>query len=458
MTARAGFRLPHPILLLLGGIVLATALTWLLPAGEFERRDDPVTGRRLVVAGTYHRVEPAPVGLMGTLLAVPRGLVEGADVVVTILLVGGAFALVERLGVLARGAGAITRRARGRGAPALVLVALVFATFGALENMQEEIIALVPVLLVLGRGLGFDPLSMVAASFGAAAIGSAFGPTNPFQAGIALQLAELPLLSGAGLRLVLLAVALAAWLAWTLRHAAAHRARTAGDSPAADAAAGAEAADAEPLTARDAVILLLLAVPILVYVVGVLRLDWGFDQLSALFFVAAIAIGLVSRLSASATMTAYVESMQPMVGAALLVGVARGISVVLADGRVIDTIVQGLAAPLAGRPAALAAVLMVPIHALLHLPVPSVSGQAALTLPILVPLSDLLGLPRQATVLAYQTGAGLSELLIPTNAALMAILLAAGVPYGRWLAFAVRGWALVVLVGLAGTIAAAISR
>ena len=444
MTARAGFRLPHPILLLLGGIVLATALTWLLPAGEFERRDDPVTGRRLVVAGTYHRVEPAPVGLMGTLLAVPRGLVEGADVVVTILLVGGAFALVERLGVLARGAGAITRRARGRGAPALVLVALVFATFGALENMQEEIIALVPVLLVLGRGLGVDALTMVAASTGAAAVGAAFGPSNPYQAGIALKLAQLPLLSGAGLRLVLLVVALAIWIALTMRHA------TRNPAPRSDD----EGTAVEPLTRRDVVILVLILAPLATYVVGVLQLDWGFNELSAVFFLAALVIGVIGGLGASGSTAAYLKGMEAMVAAAILVGVARGISVVLTDGRVIDTIVQGLASPLFGKPPALAGVLMVPIHAMIHLPVPSVSGQAALTMPILIPLSDLIGLSRQAAVLAYQTGAGLSELIIPTNAALMAVLLGAGVPYSRWLGFAIRGFVLLSLVGIVGILIA----
>jgi len=123
---------------------------------------------------------------------------------------------------------------------------------------------------------------------------------------------------------------------------------------------------------------------------------------------------------------------------------------VLTDGRVIDTIVQALASPLLGKPPGLAAVLMVPIQALIHLPVPSVSGQAALTMPILIPMSDLIGLSRNATVLAYQTGAGLAELLVPTNGALMAVLLAAGVPYSRWFSFAVRGFLLLTLVGIAG--------
>jgi uncharacterized ion transporter superfamily protein YfcC len=438
-------RLPHPIILLLGGIVLAAALTWVLPAGEFERHDDPVTGRSLVVAGTYHRVEPAPVGPLGVLLSVPRGLVAAAEVVIVILLVGGAFALVESLGTLARGAQAVVRAFGGRGIWALVPVAILFATFGALENMQEEIIALVPVLLVLGRGLGVDALTMVAASAGAAVVGSAFGPSNPFQAGIALKLAQLPLLSGAPLRLVLLAVALAIWIALTLRHAF----RNPVSRSAQDVAAG------ESLTRRDVLVLALTLAPLAAYVIGVVRFDWGFNELSALFFVAALIIGVIGGLGLSGSVAAYLKGMETLVSAAILIGIARSISVVLTDGRVIDTIVQGLASPLVGKPPALAAVLMVPIHALIHLPVPSVSGQAALTMPILIPMSDLIGLSRQATVLAYQTGAGLSEMLVPTNGAMMAILLAAGVPYTRWFGFAVRGVLLITVVGIVGILVSA---
>ena len=120
----------------------------------------------------------------------------------------------------------------------------------------------------------------------------------------------------------------------------------------------------------------------------------------------------------------------------------------LAEGHVIDTILNALASPLAGATATSAALLMVPVHAIVHVFVPSVSGQAVLTMPVLVPLSDLLGIPRQATVLAYQTGAGLTELLTPTNGALMAVLLAAGVPYERWLRFALVGAGLAALVGI----------
>ncbi len=224
--------LPHPLILLLGGVAIATLLTWILPAGEYDRRDDEATGRRVVVAGTYHPVDPAPVGPLAAVVALPRGFIEAADVVAVVLFVGGAWVVVDRLGTLTRLVGGLVRRFRHRGLLAIPVVSLFFASMGALENMQEEIIALVPVLLILGRGLGVDAVTVVAMSAGAAMIGSAFGPTNPFQAGIAMKLAELPPISGAGARTAMLVVAVGLWIAWTLRYADPHAGRGHGPSRA----------------------------------------------------------------------------------------------------------------------------------------------------------------------------------------------------------------------------------
>jgi uncharacterized ion transporter superfamily protein YfcC len=323
---------------------------------------------------------------------------------------------------------------------AIPVVAFFFATMGALENMQEEIIPLVPVLLVLGRGLGVNAVVVVAMSLGAAMIGSAFGPTNPFQAGIAMKLAELPPVAGIGVRLAMFASGVVLWTAWTLRYAARHR------QPV-DAASD---PDVGAASSKDALLFLLLLAPMFAYVYGAYAWGWGFNELSAGFFIGGMAVGLLGGLGPTGTTFAYLEGMQSLLPAAILVGVARSISVVLGDGRVIDTILHGLAEPLGAASPATAALLMVPVHAVLHVVVPSVSGQAVLTMPVLVPLSDLLQISRQVTVLAYQTGAGLTELLTPTNGALMAVLLAAKVPYQEWFRFAVVGVALALVVGIAG--------
>ena len=436
-------KLPHPLLLLLAGVGVAAILTWTLPAGEYDRRDDPATGRRVVVAGTYHRVAPAPVGPFAAVVAIPRGFVEAADVIAVVLFVGAAWIVIDRIGTLGRLIAALVARFRGRGLIAIPVISLFFATMGALENMQEEIIPLVPALLVLGRGLGVDAVTVVAMSTGAAAIGSAFGPTNPFQAGIAMKLAQLPPMSGGSLRWTMFAVAFILWVGSTMWWAAQRRTAPSSEFEMQSSATG-----------KDFLILLIAISPIAAYVYGSVALGWGFNELSAGFLIAGSLAGLLGGLGVAGTTTAYLEGMQVLVPAALLIGVARSLSLVLTDGHVTDTILNGLATPLSRAPAATAALLMIPFHAIIHVAVPSVSGQAVLTMPILVPLSDLLGISRQVTVLAYQTGAGLTELLTPTNGGLMAVLLAAGVPFPRWIRFAIAGVLLALVVGVAGMIAA----
>jgi uncharacterized ion transporter superfamily protein YfcC len=442
MNERPRLRLPHPLILLIAAVAVAAALTWVLPAGAYARRDDPVTHRSVVVAGTYHPVPRAPVGPFAAAVAIPRGFVEGAEVIAVVLFVGGAWVVVDRLGTLGRIIGALVASFRRRGLIAIPVLSLFFATMGALENMQEEIIPLTPVLLVFGRALGIDAVSVVAMSAGAAMIGSAFGPTNPFQAGIAMKLAQLPATSGGALRLAMFVVAFVVWVAWTMRYAARTRATIIESSVDRDAS--------EHVSRKDILIFLLVISPMAAYVYGSIALGWGFNELAAGFLISGMLAGFWGGLGVEGTTLAYLEGMQSLLPAAMLIGVARSISLVLADGHVIDTILQGLAAPLAQAPALVAPLLMIPAQGIVHVFVPSVSGQAVLTMPVFIPLSDLLGVSRQATVLAYQMGAGLTELLTPTNGALMALLLAAGVPYQKWIRFAAVGVGIVMLVGVAG--------
>ncbi|HEX7942742.1 MAG TPA: hypothetical protein VF488_13105, partial [Gemmatimonadaceae bacterium] len=325
-------KLPHPVILLLAGTALAACLTWLVPGGEFDRRDDPSTGRRVVVSGTFHPVPSNPVSPFAAVVAVPRGVVAAADVVVVILFVGGAWFVVERLGALAALVHALVRAFAHGSLVAIPLVAVFFAVMGALENMQEEIIPLIPVLLVLGGGLGIDAVSVVAMSAGAAMIGSAFGPTNPFQAGIALKLAQEPPLSGGGIRLAMFVIGVALWIAITMRHAA----RTRGVRGPGTLDAGSTA----PLQTAHVAALAAMLLPMAFYVYGALRLDWTFNELSAAFLIGGCAAGLVGGLGPAKTASAYLDGMQALVPAAVLVGVARSISLVLEDGRIVDSILN----------------------------------------------------------------------------------------------------------------------
>jgi uncharacterized ion transporter superfamily protein YfcC len=321
---------------------------------------------------------------------------------------------------------------------------LLFGLGGMLIQMQEELIAFVPVLLLLTRTLGFDRTTAVAMSIGAAVVGAAFSPIDPFMVGIAQKVAGLPLLSGQGFRYAFLVPALGLWTAGTMRHATRTR-----------SAAGAAEAAAELETGRrPALVLLVVGAAFVLFVTGVMRWGWDFDQMSAVFFVMGVLAGLIAGLGVEGTADAFVDGFRSMAYAALIIGFARAIFVVLQDGRIIDTVVNGLFTPLADLPVTLSALGMMAAHGLLHLPVPSTSGQAVLTMPLLVPLSDLLGLSRQVTVLTYQYGAGLADVVNPTNGALLAMLGAAGVRYEQWFRFAAPLLAgLVVLGGTAVVVA-----
>jgi len=353
-------------------------------------------------------------------------MIEAASVIFFVFLVGGAFTVVEETGALRKAVGALVLAVGDRGALVIPIVSIAFATGGALENMAEEIIALVPVLMLVTRRLGFDAITGVAISIGAAAIGSAFSPINPFQVQIAQKVAGLPLLSGWAFRTVVMAIALTIWIAWTWRRAMrTRRAPEAGDVSSAS------------LPPRAWSVLMLVIVTFAIFIYGVISLGWDFDQMAALFFAMGIVAGFVGGLGAGGTAQAFVNGFGSMAYAAMLIGFARVIFVALDQGRIVDTIVNGLVTPLQHLPVAACAIGMMAVQAVLHFPVPSVSGQAVLTMPLLVPVSDLIGLSRQVTVLAFQYGAGLTELVTPTNGAIVAVAAASGVKFGDWLSFAV---------------------
>lgn len=437
-------RFPHVLTLLTGCILLAAALSYVLPAGRYDRQEDEATGREVVVAGTFHEVEQNPVGPFQMFVAIPLGMADAASVIFLVFLIGGAFTVVDETGALRRSIGWLVRKLDGRELLVIPVIAVIFATGGVLENMQEEIIPLIPVLLILTRRVGFDAVTAVSMSAGAAFVGSAFSPINPFQVGIAQKLAELPLLSGGAFRMIFLAIALGIWIWGTMRHAA--RTRTEPDTADFDRA--------EPIGARNGVIMGLVLATFAVLTFGLLRLSWDFDQMSALFLIMGIVAGLIGGLRVTGTAEAFVKGFRSMAFAALLIGFARAIYVVLDQGVIIDTIVHGLFTPIANLPVALSALGMMVVHTAVHIPVPSVSGHAVLTMPVLVPLSDLLGMSRQVTVLAYQYGAGLCDLLTPTNGALMAILATGGVRYEQWVKFAVPLYLLVAVVGMVGIVVA----
>ncbi|MBN8588861.1 MAG: YfcC family protein [Rhodothermia bacterium] len=429
-------RFPNPLVLLTLCILLASVLTYLVPAGQFDRKEDPVTGRNIVVSGTYKAVSAKPVNLWEALMSIPRGLQSAGSVIFLVFISGAAFGLVDKTGALRWAVEALIRKLSRRKIWVIPVISLFFVVGGAVINLQEEIIPLVPVLLILTRRLGYSAVVAVAVSIGAAAIGAAFSPFNPFQVIIAQKLAQVPLLSGMGFRLVFGGVAWAFWTWWVMRFA-----QNTAEEP--------EITKDELVTGpvwRHLLVLFLVVATLAIYVVGITAYGWEFDQLTVLYFLLGLFAAFIAQLTMEETVNGFIQGLESMAFAGMIIGFAKAIFVVLDQGQIIDTIVYGLFIPIANLPVSLSAMAMMGLQGALHFAVPSVSGQAVLTLPVLVPLSDLLGLSRNITVLAYQYGAGLAELVVPTNGALMAILAASGVRYEVWTRFL---WpALLVLGGI----------
>jgi uncharacterized ion transporter superfamily protein YfcC len=246
--------------------------------------------------------------------------------------------------------------------------------------------------------------------------------------------------SGAGFRTAFLLIATFLWIFGTMRVAAKNRTDPSRVTEP-------DALGSIGLGTRGLLIVGAVTLSFVVFVIGIMKYGWDFDQLAAPFVAMGILAGLIGGLGPSGTALAFAEGFASMASAAMLIGTARAISVVLEQGHVIDTIVHALVAPLASMPTYASAIGMMLMHVAVHVPVPSVSGQAVLTMPVLIPVGDLVSIPRQAVVLAYQYGAGMTDLVTPTNGGMMAVLAAANVPFEKWWRFALPLFCLMLALG-----------
>lgn len=436
---------PNALVILMAFILFAGFLTWVIPAGQYTRELDPITGQNIVVPKSYQKTTPAPVSILRVFLSIPEGLIQRSDLIVLILLIGGCFVVVEKTGAFKEGINYASSKLQGKEELGLIIVGLLFAAGGVLYGLQEEVIAMIPILLIFSKRLGYNPLVTISVSHGAAVIGSAFSPMNPFGVSIALSAAELPLLSGSLFRIVVMIIAICAWLAMIISYGNKNKIEkdTSQDFDA-------------TISGRSIIILGILGVTFALMIYGLLALDWGFNEMAAEFFIAGLVMGLIGKLGVNGTSEAYIEGFKEMIFASVIVGFAQSISIVLKEGMIMDSIVYGLFTPLQYLPKTVSAIGMMLSQAVLHIPIPSYSGQAILTMPILSSLSDLIGLSRQVCVLAYQYGAILMDMIIPTNGAIMAIIALAGVSYDQWFRFAFIRTMVIMGIGGAAIIIAII--
>jgi uncharacterized ion transporter superfamily protein YfcC len=419
---------PNGLTIIVAFILAAGVLTYIIPKGQYQRTIDPATKREVVVPGSYKTVDVENLSPFAILVCVPRGIVSGVEVMVLILLVGGCLFVVEKTGALKEGVVYFTSRVKGREELALVLMGFLFVVGGATEGLEEEIIPLIPVLLIFTKTLGYTPIVAVGISYGTAVIGASFSPINPFGVVIAQKIAEVPFLTNGIFRMVVFFAAYIIWMAVIIRYANKNRIARQTDIVS------------EKIKFSNSHILILslvfLAFALLIF--GMLQLGWGFNEISAEFFAIGIVIGLIGGFGVNGTIITYIEGLKQMTFAAMIGGLAYGIPLALKEGLIIDTIIYSLFTPLQYVPPVLSAIGMMCSQAMLHVAIPSYSGQAVLTMPILAPLSDLIGLSRDVCILAYQYGAIVMNMISPTNGALMAIITIAGISYDQWFSFIVK--------------------
>ncbi len=433
-----------PLLLLCSVILIALVMTWIIPAGQYERVSNSQTGVATVVPGSYKSLPSRPVGLEGLLLSIPAGLIRAADVVFFVLLAGAALTVIDLTGAIGAILNTLTKYLARRQLLVVPIVSLLFLFGGASYSMNDEIIAFIPLMCALMRRLQLPNEMAVAASFGSAIVAGAFSPFNTFLLGISQPLLGLPLFSGFAFRGIVFIIAVFTWMAFLIVKAA--RMRTS----EANTEQNVESQTQTPGSAtglRQYIVLLILNVGLAMLIVGAIRWSWELKQFSAVFVGTAILAGIAGGLKARGTSEAFAEGLRRVALAAVLVGVARAVSVILEEGRVLDTITELIFRPLQHAAGSATAALMLVAQSLLNLPIPSDSGKALLALPILGPLSDLLHISRQVVASSYEY-CTLGSMITPTYGAFLGMLNLAGVSYTKWVRFVAP--AFLILLAIAG--------
>ncbi len=512
--------IPHTYVIVFAFIAAAAILTWILPGGEFDRETVDVNGtlREVIVGGSFHPAQKHPQTWQ-IFSALFDGFASKADIIVFILIIGGAFWIMNDSKAIDVGIQSFLRRIhrlerfallRRLGVDNLVItmIMLIFSAFGATFGMSEETIAFIIIFVPLSISMGYDSITGVSMCFVGAGLGFAGALLNPFTIGIAQGLSSLPLFSGIEYRLFVWLVINVVGIGWVLRYAARIR-KDPRVSPVYESDEqwrGRGTVDLEKLeyhtpfmawvsfflllggmtvfavlepsstlrignreysffflpvitalfavtgffTLRKSVhffILILLLFTIVYLIVGVMGYGWFVKEIATLFFVMGLFSGMAMNLSANKITRLFIEGMRDILSAAVVVGLAGGILVILEDGKVIDSLLYSVASSMQEFGKLASVSMMYVIQTLINVVIPSGSAKAALTMPIMSQFSDLIGVSRQATVMAFQLGDGFTNMITPTSAVLIGVLGVAKIPYDKWLRWVLPFMAILILLG-----------
>lgn len=441
---------PDALVILSIILLIFVVLTWLVPAGEFNR--EMVDGHLVVVSGTYHTVEASPQGFWELFRAPLKGIVSAADIIGFVLLVGGAFSILTATGAMDAGLQQVLRFAEKNPQLKIWIIPLLMVIFsigGATFGMSEEVLVFIMITIPMARKMGYDNIVGIAIPFVGAGMGFAGAPFNPFTVGIAQGIAELPIFSGFEYRSFVWFIFTffgIAFVMWYAKRIDKHPEK----SPIGMVKAEFEHGVVEELelTGRRKIILILFFASLVGIMIGALNYDWYIIELAGLFVLLGLASAIVAGLSTERTVQAFIQGAKDLLMAALLIGFSKAILVVASDGKIIDTILYSMSNSVGDFSPTVSAEIMFVVQGFINFFIPSGSGQAAITMPIMTPLADLLSVSRQTAVLAYQFGDGLFNLIIPTSGITMGVLAIAHIPYNVWLKWIAGFIAIMVIVSM----------
>ena len=421
--------IPNTYVIIAAVILLCAVATWLVPGGQYVTAEDG--------AFSYERVDNVPQTWQ-VFTAVYHGFVKQAGIIVFILVVGGAFWLLNATGAVAAGIKAFIARVGKRDKWVLVSVTLLFSLAGAVFGMSEETIPFVGIMVPLAVSMGYDAFMGMLIVYVASNVGFSSAFLNPFTVGIAQGMADIPLFSGMEYRIVCWALLTALLCVFVVLYA-----RRTRKEPAVEKVA----AQAEKPTRRQSWILVVLLLTVVMLVVGVTVWEWYLPEITGLFLLMGIVCGIIAGFSANRIAEELMAGARDILSAALVVGFAAGIIVILQDGRIVDSILHAMQEGLDGTGPLASLSAMYGIQAVINFIIPSATAKAAITIPIMAPFSDLVGVSRQAMVLAFQFGDGFTNMITPTSGVLVAALAMARIPYAKWVKWI---WKMVVVLLVLG--------
>ena len=446
------FVFPNTYVIIILMMIVAVLLTWIIPSGEFERVKDEVSKQSIIIPGTFKYIENNPISLFKIPVYIMKGLAKASDIVFLVIIVGGAFNIIIETGMFQSFAGRLTKIFSNKE----VLIIPAFSTIFALACTTMGVntfIGFAPIAVIIARSIGYDAIVGVSMVALGGAIGFSTGTFNPFTTGVAQSLAGLPIFSGLGYRFVCLVVFLIVtniYIIWYAKKIKANpESSVVYEMEQENKKIEVSEKQHDKIEGRHYLVLLIVIACFVLLVYGSQNWKWKLQENAAMFIWMGVLSGFAYGFGPSKIAEEFTKGAKKLVYGALMIGMANGISLILTDGKILDTTVQYLGGLLVTLPSYLQAAGMFLMQLLINGLITSGSGQAAATMPIMLPVADIIGMTKQTAVLAFNFGDGLSNYILPTSSALMGFIAMVGISYSNWMKFM---WKLFLIWTVVGTV------